>query len=180
MRIPYFSLLALFGLYVLWGPGMPDAKVPELAKSVIGTASTVSDVASVVSAVVDRPDPHLTPGAVVSIDVDKICTPGFAKAVRRTSRALKLAVYAAYHIAPDSSRYEIDHLIPMALGGADVAANLWPESFDLNGGNARDKDRLETFLYHEVCARKIPLRQAQLEIAKDWRAAYRKYLGKSE
>ncbi len=138
MRVPYFSLLALFGLYVLWGPGMPDAKMPELAKSVIGTASTMSDVASVAAAASNLPDPHLTPGAVSTVDVAQICSPGFAKAVRHTSRALKLAVYAAYRIAPDSGRYEIDHLIPLELGGADVAANLWPESYDLT---ARQRPR---------------------------------------
>ncbi len=177
MRVPYFSLLALFGLYVLWGPGMPDAKVPELAKSMMGTASTVSDVASVVSEAANLPDPHLTPGAVLSVDVTKVCAPGFAKAVRHTSHALRLAVYAAYHIAPDSSQYEIDHLIPLELGGADVAANLWPESYDLKGGNARAKDHLENVLHREVCAGRLPLREAQAEIAKDWRAAYRKYIG---
>lgn len=177
MRVPYFSLLALFGLYVLWGPGMPDGKVPELAKSMIGTASTVSNVASVVSAVADLPDPHLTPGAVLTVDLAKICAPGFAKAVRHTSRALKMAVYAAYHIAPDSGHYEIDHLIPLELGGADVAANLWPESYDLKGGNARAKDQLENLLHREVCSGEISLREAQAEIAKNWRAAYRKYIG---
>ena len=180
MRVPYFSLLALLGLYVLWGPGMPDAKVPELAKSVIGEASTVSDVASAASAASNLPDPHLTPGAVLTADVAKICTPGFARELRRTSRALKLAVYAAYHVAPNSAHYEIDHLIPLELGGADVAANLWPESYDLKRGNAHAKDQLENFLHREVCAGKISLPAAQAAIAKDWHAAYRKYIGQSK
>ena len=171
MRVPYFSLLAIFGLYALWGPGMPDAKVPELARSVIHAPAQVSDIAS------SLPNPRLTPGAVLTVDVTKICEPGFAKTLRHTSRAIKLAVYAAYHIAPDSGRYEIDHLIPLGLGGADIAANLWPQSYDIERGDAHDKDRLENFLRREVCAGKIPLRAAQAEIAKDWRAAYRKYFG---
>lgn len=164
MRVPYFSLLAIFGLYTLSAPGFIDAKVPGEVRSFVGVAATVA-----------MPDPALTPGAVLTADVAKVCAPGFARAARHTSRAVKLAIYAAYRVAPDSGRYEIDHLIPLALGGADVAENLWPQRY--GDGNAAEKDRLENFLHREVCAGKLPLREAQAEIATDWRAAYRKYLG---
>jgi hypothetical protein len=90
---------------------------------------------------------------------------------------MKLAVYTAYHLAPDASRYEIDHLIPLELGGADVVANLWPQSYETPRGSAGEKDRLENFLHRQVCAGKMPLRQAQAEIATDWLAAYQKYFG---
>jgi hypothetical protein len=43
--------------------------------------------------------------------------------------------------------------------------------------NARVKDQLENFLHAEVCAGRIPIEQAQREIAQDWIAAYQKYLG---
>jgi hypothetical protein len=71
---------------------------------------------------------------------------------------------------------ELDHLVPLELGGASVAANLWPEPF---GGpqNAREKDELENRLRGLVCARQLPLEQAQHEIATNWIAAYRKYVG---
>ncbi len=39
------------------------------------------------------------------------------------------------------------------------------------------KDRLENFLHAEVCAGRMPIEQAQREIASDWIAAYQKYLG---
>ncbi len=160
MRVPYFSLLALFGLYlVAAAPGHGDAP------------STARVVASRV------PDSTLTPGAVLSADIAKICAHGYAKSVRHTATALKRSIYAEYHVAPGKGRYEIDHLIPLELGGADARENLWPQPSAAAGGNAGEKDRLESYLHREVCAGRLPLTLAQMAIAKDWLAAYRKYLG---
>lgn len=124
-----------------------------------------------------RPDPHLTPGAVLTTDTSRICTPGYAKSVRHTSGELKHLVYEEYGINSRGKHYEIDHLISLELGGADVRANLWPESYDTEPWNAHVKDRLENFLHREVCEGRIPVGEAQREIATDWIAAYEKYLG---
>jgi hypothetical protein len=124
------------------------------------------------------PDPRLTPGAVLTTDVAAICQPGYTKTVRHTSGKLKTAVYREYGInRGHGRRYEVDHLIPLELGGADVRENLWPESFDTQPWNASVKDQLENYLHAEVCAGRMPIEQAQREIATDWIAAYRKYLG---
>jgi hypothetical protein len=123
------------------------------------------------------PDPQLTPGAVLTTDLSKICQPGYTKTVRHTSGALKREVYAEYNIKPDSGRYEVDHLIPLEIGGADVKENLWPESYGTKPWNAAVKDKLENYLHVEACAGHIPIEQAQKEIAEDWIVAYRKYLG---
>lgn len=124
-----------------------------------------------------RPDPHLTPGAVLTTDTSRICTPGYAKSVRHTSGELKHLVYREYGIDPREGHYEVDHLISLELGGADVRANLWPESYDTEPWNAHVKDRLENFLHREVCEGRIPIGQAQREIATDWIGAYERYLG---
>jgi len=123
------------------------------------------------------PNPQLTPGAVLTTDLAKICQPGYTRTVRHTSGALKHEVYAEYGIKPDSGRYEVDHLIPLEIGGADVRENLWPESYDTKPWNAAVKDWLENYLHVEVCSRHVSIEQAQKEIAEDWNAAYRKYLG---
>jgi len=123
------------------------------------------------------PDPQLTPGAVLTTDLSKICQPSYTKTVRHTPGALKREVYAEYGIEPNSGRYEVDHLIPLEIGGADVRENLWPESYDPQPWNAAVKDKLENYLHVEACAGHIPIEQAQKEIAEDWIAAYRKYLG---
>ena len=128
-----------------------------------------------------RPDPQLTPGAVLAANTATICRPGYAKSVRHTSGKLKAWVYREYGISrahrAGGGHYEIDHLIPISLGGADVVANLWPESWDTQPWNAQVKDRLENFLHAEVCAGRMPIEQAQREIAGDWIATYERYLG---
>jgi hypothetical protein len=123
-----------------------------------------------------RPDPKLTPGAVVTTDANVVCQPGYARTMRHTSGSLKHKIYAEYGIDPKSGHFEIDHLISLELGGADVAENLWPESYDTQPFNARLKDKLESKLHQLVCAGKLPLKQAQDEIATDWIAAYNKYV----
>ena len=124
-----------------------------------------------------QPDPTLTPGAVLTTDVSTICQPGYSKTVRHTSGKLKAKIYREYGIDKASSHFEVDHLISLELGGADVAENLWPQSYDTERWNAHSKDRLENRLHVLVCAGRLPLAQAQSEIASDWIAAYGTYLG---
>jgi hypothetical protein len=124
-----------------------------------------------------RPDPKLTPGAVVTTDTAVICVSGYTKSVRHTSGHLKALIYREYGIDRDNGHYEIDHLIPLSIGGADEAANLWPQSYDTRPWNAKVKDRLEEYLHQEVCGGRMPLERAQKEIAADWIAAYERYLG---
>jgi hypothetical protein len=124
-----------------------------------------------------RPDTKLTPGAVLTTDAATVCVKGYAKAVRHTSGTLKAEIYREYGINRRSGHYEIDHLIPLCLGGADVAANLWPQSYDTTVWNAGRKDDLETRLCQLACSGAVPLAQAQREIATDWIAAYQKYVG---
>src|SRR4051794_6981089 len=124
-----------------------------------------------------RPDPTLTPGAVLTTDVATICRSGYSKTVRHTSGKLKAKIYREYGIAKTSSHFEVDHLISLELGGADVAENLWPQSYDTESWNAHSKDALENRLHALVCAGRIPIEQAQHEIAVDWIAAYEKYVG---
>ena len=123
------------------------------------------------------PDPALTPGAVLTTDVATICQPGYSRRVRHTSGQLKHQVYVAYGIDRNAGQYEIDHLIPLGVGGADTRKNLWPESRDTKPWNAGVKDQLENYLHVEVCAGRIAVPDAQKAIAADWIAAYRKYLG---
>jgi hypothetical protein len=72
---------------------------------------------------------------------------------------------------------EIDHLIPLCLGGADTDSNLWPEprrSLEPEF-NAERKDDLEHRLCQLVCAGELDAREAQRAIAEDWTAAYSRF-----
>ena len=74
----------------------------------------------------------------------------------------------ALGVHPD---YEIDHLIPLCLGGSDDPLNLWPQprrSIE-RIWNAEAKDRLE------VCEGQVDIATAQEAFASDWIAAYQTY-----
>ncbi len=73
--------------------------------------------------------------------------------------------------------YEIDHLVPLCLGGSDDASNLWPEprrNIEPKW-NAEAKDRLERTLCDLVCDGLLDLGDAQTAIITDWIAAYHLY-----
>ncbi len=55
--------------------------------------------------------------------------------------------------------------------------NLWPESFLTEPWNAHVKDKLENLLHRLVVSGKLDLKNAQREIATDWIATYKKYVG---
>ena len=128
-----------------------------------------------------QPDPKLTPGDTLPVTTDEICEPGYSKFVRRYIDArTKAEVYREYgleHHQPGA--YEIDHLISISLGGSNDIKNLWPQNFDdTKPWNAKLKDRLERRLHAMVCnERTLSFHDAQEAIARDWIAAYRRYVG---
>jgi hypothetical protein len=133
----------------------------------------------------DLPKRELTPGATrPDVTVTDICTPGYGKNVRNVSSSLKSRVYELYGVTGDLSGVcsgnegcELDHLIPLGLGGSNDLANLWPQSYDTHPWNAHVKDKLENYLHDAVCSEKMTLGAAQRAISEDWIEAYKKYLG---
>jgi hypothetical protein len=90
------------------------------------------------------PDPQLTPGATLEVTTADMCLPGYTKKVRHVPESVKQQVYAAYGIQDHApGAYEIDHLIPLELGGSNALKNLWPQSFQTQPWNAHVKDYLE-------------------------------------
>ncbi|WP_051450173.1 HNH endonuclease signature motif containing protein [Actinospica robiniae] len=75
-------------------------------------------------------------------------------------------MYKAYGIASGTVS-ELDHLVPLELGGANDVANLWPEI----GKLPNPKDKVENDLREEVCSGKVSLAAAQKAIAADWMTA---------
>jgi hypothetical protein len=116
------------------------------------------------------PNPALTPGAIQSSDTAAICTPGWAEAHRDVSYATEDYVAHEYGLSSHYG-YEIDHLIPLELGGSNAVSNLWPEPYNSPYG-AHQKDGLEDYLHQQVCDDGLPLATAQHEIAANWYAAW--------
>lgn len=108
--------------------------------------------------VTTRADPRCTTGTTLpGVTVHDVCTPGWATAHRNVSSRLKDEIYHEYgitHHLPYS--YEIDHLIPLELGGSNDPHNLWPESQPA----ATTKDVLERSLHSDVCSGRVSLRHA--------------------
>jgi hypothetical protein len=120
------------------------------------------------------PNPALTPGKARALSTTRVCSIRWGVDRRHVTEAMKRHVADAYGVPwAQHARYEFDHLISRELAGADDEANLWPQPWAW----ARKKDRLENRLHVLVCSGKLPLRAAQREIAADWPAAYRKYVG---
>lgn len=123
------------------------------------------------------PDPKLTPGDAFDVTIQDICTPGYSKKVRAVTAKLKRHAYAEYGITSwGPGDYEVDHLIPLSLGGSNSIRNL---SYTTSPWNAHVKDVLERRLHRLVCAGMVDLKTAQQAIATDWIKAYQKYAAKS-
>jgi hypothetical protein len=128
-----------------------------------------------VSSLSDEPNVQFTPGAVVAVTQQEVCSESVDTSVA-IPPAIKNRVLQLYGVASGQrDAYEVDYLITPELGGATDVRNLWPEPYDHTMWNAHVKDRLENRLHELVCHGDLDLATAQRDISTDWIAAYRKY-----
>ena len=144
---------------------------------------------SAVAAAGDLPDLNLTPGAtdpeVTESNIrESICkvthfswTEGhlppktFLENIEREQ--LKLYGYTDENL----KHYQMDHLIPLSLGGHPTdPKNIWPQVL-IAKWSARRKDYLEEVLHDKVCKGEVKLVDAQEQIRTNWIEAYQKYIG---
>jgi hypothetical protein len=122
----------------------------------------------------ELPDRSCTPGAidpaVTQANIGStICRSGYTTTVRppeSQTEKLKWDVAEPAYAQHDLSG-ELDHLVPLELGGANDARNLWVEA----GPIPNPKDAVEDALHKAVCDGKVKLRDAQAAIAQDWLTA---------
>ena len=124
------------------------------------------------------PDPTLTPGVVASTDQAEVCGIvgglSYSKRHRVTPEEMKAEIRQRYGAARCG---EIDHRLPLALGGADVVENLWCQPGPPATWHFRLKDKLETYVWEAVCKHgAMTLAEGQaIFLATDWRGAYCHY-----
>jgi len=127
------------------------------------------------------PDTKCTPGAtnpsVNQINIkNTIYVPGFSKTIRPPvsyTNPLKINLMHSYGFTDSRSNYELDHLIPLSIGGNPKSVtNLWPEP-GYGQYNFHIKDRFENYLHRAVCNGSISLTEAQKQIASDWISYWR-------
>ena len=135
----------------------------------------------------ELPDPACTPGAVdaritqANVDATLGRPGGYTASVRppeAMTRTVKAKLMAAYGIPrSQAAHYELDHKIPLCLGGSSDVANLWPQKnvFIPHVGREssmvhNSKDEVEAVLCDAVKQHKYTLAEAQEIVATDWTA----------
>ena len=154
-------------------PAAGGAAIPVVGKTVLlGPRTRTTGCATGL-----RPDRRCSPGAYSNgLTARVLCSKRFrTSSIRHVSQAEKSRVEREYGLAARhyGRSLEIDHIVPLELGGANAAANLFPE----RAPGYHAKDRLENRLHDLVCARRMRLRPAQRAIASNWIALYRRVFG---
>lgn len=120
------------------------------------------------------PRQDLTPGiADPSVSAEQLRHPSFIRKRRNVPLAEKKLVLQRYGIPWSQHRlYEIDHDLPLCLGGMNTISNLWPEPWAGPYG-AKFKDRLEVYLHRRVNKGQMTLQEAQAcFLTEPWTNAY--------
>lgn len=133
-----------------------------------------------------KPDPKLTPGDVRTTDKHEICGHS-TREFRNVSVTTKVAARRAYGLnspragwCADGDGCEIDHLIPLTVGGGNPPGsirNLWPQRSTGPFG-FHVKDRCEAAVGRAICAGKISVEDAQDIFRNDWTVGCQPYLAK--
>jgi hypothetical protein len=151
------------------------------------------------------PNPKATPGALdrrVTKDTIRttICVAGYIDSVDLSiayADPIETRLLASGHLPGAIQNYELDHLVPLNLGGSPTSPrNLWMEPYgDANHllketdkwpddgsvlPGAHQKDVVEMLLNKDVCDGKIALKDAQERIRTDWYAIYKERAGGSD
>lgn len=128
------------------------------------------------------PDRRCSPGAYYTrLTAGVICSPSFSTSlIRNVSAATRRRVEIEYGLAPRNygRALEIDHIVPLELGGSNSIANLFPQKLDARPGY-RVKDRLENKVHQLVCSGSMALASAQKRIAANWKQLYRLVFGRA-
>ena len=133
----------------------------------------------------ETPDDKLTPGEIATTDGAEICGWVDGKSYSQRHRLpfdIERArrVFDRYGIDPHlHGQFELDHRVPLCLGGADTEKNLWPQPRK-GPWTAEMKDRLEAHMCKKMCEYTNGsslgwslVRGIQSYFLEDWREGYR-------
>lgn len=127
------------------------------------------------------PDANQTPGSVDSVVnqaniQSTVCVKGYTQRVRPdktyTNRLKREQLRQYQYADTDPRKYELDHLIPLNIGGHPTdPRNLWPQP-RTGEWSAEQKNELEWIVYKMVCRGELTLTEAQQRVASNWVEAY--------
>lgn len=179
-------LIVLFSFFHATKPTLPPVN-NTISTPSIQPSTPIGQVTKTIGCLISGslPDKACTPGAIdprVTQETvqSTICVKGYTQKVRppvSVTEKIKQERMQAYGDTDSLKNYELDHLIPLELGGCpDCIANLWPEPYNTPLG-AHEKDKVENDLHDRVCNGQLSLTQAQNEIVTDWAAVYKQIQG---
>jgi hypothetical protein len=122
------------------------------------------------------PNPKLTPGAVSTTNTTQVCVLPDHQPSTVIPPATQLQILTEYRITNPAvqTKYDIDYLVPIGLGGSTSTRNMWPAA--LKGTGFFEKIQLDHVMRDMVCRREISLRRAQHDLEQNWYAAWLKYV----
>lgn len=122
------------------------------------------------------PNKELTPGQIQTNDLNIICYHYYDQLLIQIPDDITQQVYQEYIIKnPGYKEFEIDHWIPLALGGSNNIQNLWPQPVTSPG--YKEKDYVQLYLRDQVCNHNMSLTDARQQITGDWYSLFLKIKG---
>jgi len=121
------------------------------------------------------PSEFQTPGGKTKANEAQVCAADFEASAKPVAKWQRDQALERYGKRPEDFTGELDHLIPIALGGSNDPDNLWPLPANKDMGPAQKK-ALEVKLLQLVCDKTLKLKDAQDAIKKDWVKAYTQYV----
>ena len=121
------------------------------------------------------PSSFQTPGAKSKATEAQVCAADFEASVKPMAKWQREQALERYGKRPEDFTGDLDHLIPISLGGTNDPDNVWPLPANKDMG-PEQKKALDLKLHEMVCAKTITLKAAQDAIKKDWVKAYNEYV----
>ena len=160
----------------------PVATVKSTAARALGRSNRTGGCSIETRAGLPLADTKCTPGAInPTVTLQVLRNKAFRTGCVRncvTTEEQKTTTYKLYglrkpsHNAGATQTCELDHLVPLQLGGADTLDNIWPQcgpdNVPLAQRHFKKKDKVESLLTNSVKTGAMDLAAAQNAIARDW------------
>ena len=126
-------------------------------------------------ALAQRPSKDNTPGDKTKATETQLCAPDYETTMKPIAGWQRSEALTRYGKRVNDETIQLDHLIPVSLGGSHDPDNLWPIPDNKEYGIAAKRE-LDARLHQLVCDKTLPLKTAQDAIRKDWVKAYDEYV----
>ncbi len=127
-------------------------------------------------ALAQLPNTYQTPGATLKVDAKRVCAADFEASLKPVANWQRDQALERYGERPESFKGDVDHLVPVLLGGSNDPDNLWP-MHGTGDMTPEAKAHLAERLHQLVCDGKVSLKDAQNAFKKDWTKSYKQYMG---